>query len=64
MICPHCKYENGWNDELERVVKGDKGRFYVLPIEMTKRDVWESETIRSDLYACPNCKIAFINIEE
>lgn len=64
MICPHCEYEHGCNYDLDKEIKGDKGTFYELPIEMTKRDAWESETEIRILYACPSCGKTFIDIEE
>lgn len=60
MICPHCKYEHGWNYEKEENVIGNSGTFFMLPIEMTKKDPWE-EIEREYLYACPSCGISFIN---
>jgi predicted RNA-binding Zn-ribbon protein involved in translation (DUF1610 family) len=56
MECPHCGYQDGWNGELNKDIKGEKGSFYRLSnnIEM-ERDAtsWMKEEIH--VYGCPEC---------
>lgn len=60
MVCPHCKYENGWNDELEKQINGEKGKFYKSILPMQKKTWYDDE--QRTLYACPACGKTFINI--
>lgn len=51
MTCPHCNYEHGWNNEKLEDIKGKLSKFFVLPIEAIKQDLWNSEIKRASLYA-------------
>lgn len=44
MICPHCKYEHGWNNEEEKDIIGKKNVFYTLPVNQEK-PFWKWRTI-------------------
>lgn len=55
MKCPHCGYEHGYNIDENKEIIGTEGDFFVLVIELKQRFKTAS------LYACPKCKIAFID---
>lgn len=62
MICPHCNYESGWNSTLMEIVKGVKGDFYTLPIEVTRSTPFYKPEDRKDVHACPSCGKMFIEV--
>lgn len=60
MICPNCYYEHGWNgDALEHVI-GDKGSFYTLAIEASRKTTWGGND--KQVYFCPSCGASFIEL--
>lgn len=58
MKCPHCGYEHGYNIDENKEIIGTEGDFFVLVIELKQRF---DPSIPKNLYACPKCKIAFID---
>ena len=63
MKCPNCDYEKGfdWDDDGNHVeVGGEKGAFYKLYIPMKRTD-GIFDTSSSEVFACPSCKILFID---
>lgn len=62
MKCPHCNYVYGLS-ERSTFVEGDSGDFFSTKLKV-KRDAKEYYcTIKEEafIYACPKCKILFIN---
>jgi hypothetical protein len=59
MKCPHCGYEHGFNCDENKDIAGKDGDFFKLTIEMKQQRDWYPTT--KNLYACPKCKIAFID---
>lgn len=64
MVCPHCKYEHGYNYEQGKDIEGDKGEFYDHVIEMKREDKcsYTRNEEKAYLHACPSCGIAFIAV--
>lgn len=58
MKCPSCKYKHGWDNEENIDVKGEKGDFFILALEMRRHKFMDEDT--EVLYACPKCGIAFM----
>lgn len=62
MQCPHCKYEHGWSGDDHQEIKGEKGGFFELPIKAEKYSIFDYNTQRETVYACPSCGILFIDV--
>lgn len=60
MKCPHCKYENGWNEEKLKNIIGKVGDFYKLSnnIKMERSTDYGEEL--NNIYGCPFCNKVFI----
>jgi len=60
MKCPNCEYKDGWGwegDDHKEFI-GEEGDFYELPVKMEQMSCFCDKT--KNLYACPKCKVAFI----
>ncbi len=60
MKCPHCNYEDGFNNDTLKTAEGESGDFYELPVKM-ERTEYGFQTRRVSLYACPECSKTFID---
>ena len=62
MKCPNkeCNYINGFDQNSLKTIDGEEGEFYNLPITMkTDRPYYDIK--ERNVYACPKCKILFID---
>jgi rubredoxin len=59
MKCTNCNYKHGWDPESQTSIKGGKGDFYQLPIELTRESFYSDE--RVELFGCPSCGFVFID---
>lgn len=62
MECPHCGYEETYNDNDGNTVIGEEGKFFYLSnniIMERPTGYYEPETRM--LYGCPNCNKLFMD---
>ena len=63
MECPHCQYKHGWCNESLKVIEGDKGKFFELPIEMERPTGYlRGSSERKYVYGCPSCSKIFMEL--
>jgi hypothetical protein len=61
MKCPHCGYENGWNNKELKIRHGEAEDFFRLSnaITMERKGDYEKQT--RTLCGCPVCHKVFID---
>jgi hypothetical protein len=60
MKCPHCGYQDGWDNEELKTVDGEEGDFFRLPITMTRDTGIGCCREERNLRGCPSCGKVFI----
>ena len=62
MKCPHCLYENGWNSDSSKDIKGEEGGFWEAIHSMTREDsAYRFKEQQASVCGCPKCNKVFIN---
>ena len=60
MVCPHCRYEHGWNGDKLDDVKGAKGNFFRFSHYLIEKlDTWPE--IIKFIYGCTSCNKLFMD---
>lgn len=54
MKCNNCGYNDGWDPEQLKVIEGDYGKFYKLPIKLVRDTPYCGEESVS-MIGCPQC---------
>lgn len=62
MICPNCKYEDGWNPNKREYIEGDHGEFFKLPLAMTRNNESIFGKNEKDVIGCPVCGTVCLDI--
>lgn len=60
MKCPHCKYNYGWDNKLNKPILPTNGHFWKSPLKLERDDDWDIEY--KNMYACPACGGVFIEV--
>ena len=61
MICPNCKYQQGYDKKHETFVNGTEGYFWEVFMKAVRPDCYTGQETRS-VYACPKCGMLFIEV--
>ena len=58
MICPSCSYEDGYSHTEMKIIEGNDGKFFELPIQL-ERD-GQYALVRKGVMGCPKCNAVFM----